>query len=196
MKNIEAKLDEAFRETILLPSENTISGFLTDVLRSKYQFREDDRKIEVISVYYHASSPLSALFALPNYEYYSPDKTVRIAELHLKEHGFNDYSYADIQELCKQVLDENNINYSAHLDGNGLPDVSNYWENQFVLEIDFLTKCWKKAKEQSRSKILGFLESADSGSGLYDLDNGYHLPFDVDLDEYLKNQGFRFEKEM
>ena len=196
MKNLEAKIDEAFRETILLPRETTVTGFLADVLNSKYRFREDDRKIEVISLYYYAASPLSFLFAIPNYEYYSPDKTVLMAELHLKEHGFEDYTYTDVQEICKKVLDENDINYAAHADENGLPDLSNYWENQSGLEINFLMNCWKKAKEQTRSKTLGFLESSDPGGGLYDLDNGYDLPFEIGLDEYLQSHSFNFEKEL
>ena len=196
MKNLEAKIDKAFRETFLLPRETTVTNFLADVLSSKYQFREDDRKIEVISLYYYAASPLSFLFALPNYEYYSPDKTVMMAELHLKEHGFEDYTSIDVQEMCKKVLDDNNINYAAHADENDLPDLSNYWENQSGLEIDFLTKCWKKAKEQTRSKTLGFLESSDAGGGLYDLDNGFNIPFEIELDEYLQSHGFSFQKEM
>ncbi|MET3537210.1 hypothetical protein [Chryseobacterium limigenitum] len=66
MKKIETKIDEAFRNTFLLPREKVVTDFLVDVLNSKYKFREDDQKIEVISLYYYASSPLSFLFALPN----------------------------------------------------------------------------------------------------------------------------------
>ncbi|MCS3530546.1 hypothetical protein [Chryseobacterium sp. JUb7] len=194
MKKIETKIDEAFKNTFLLPREKAVTDFLTDVLSSKYKFREDDEKIEVISLYYYASSPLSFLFALPNYEFYSPDKTVNIAELHLKEHALEDYSFMDVQELCKKVLDENNIDYSAYLDENDQLDPANYWENQFGLECDFLMNCWRNAKEKTQSKMIGFLESSDSGAGLYDLDNGYDVPFDVGVDEYLQSNGFSIKK--
>ncbi|WP_294308260.1 hypothetical protein [uncultured Chryseobacterium sp.] len=195
MKNLEAKMDEAFQENILFPREQTVIDFLVSVLNNPEKFREDGRKIEVIGLYYYAASPLSFLFAMPNYAYYAPDKTVHIAELHLKEHGFAEYTYLDLQELCKKVLDENDFSYDSRTDRNGLPDLSNYWENQSGLEHEFLRQCWKKAKEQTRSKILGFLEASDSSSLVYDLDNGFYLPFEVDLDEYLHSQGFRFEKE-
>lgn len=195
MKKIETKIDEAFKNTFLLPREKTVTNFFIAVLSSKYKFREDDKKIEVISLYYDASSPLSFLFALPNYEYYATDKTIQIAELHLKEHSFENYSPIDVQELCKQVLDENNIDYSAYLDEDDHLDYANYWENQFGLESDFLMICWKNAKEKTQSKMLGFLESTDSESGMFDLDNNYVIPFDVDLDEYLQSHGFMIEKE-
>ncbi|NML68227.1 hypothetical protein HHL23_00165 [Chryseobacterium sp. RP-3-3] len=195
MKKIEQKIDEAFKNTFLLPREKAVTNFLVDVLSSKYKFREDDKKIEVISLYYYASSPLSFLFALPNYEYYSPDKTIQIAELHLKEHSLEDYSSTDVQELCKRVLEENNIDYSAYLDEDGHLDYAHYWENQFGLESDFLMSCWRNAKEKTQSKILGFLESSETGAGLYDLNNGFDVPFDVDIDEYLQSHGFMIEKE-
>lgn len=195
MKKIEQKIDEAFTDTFLLPREKAVTNFLVDVLNSKYKFREDDKKIEVISLYYYASSPLSALFALPHYEYYSTDKTVQIAELHLKEHSLEDYSSMDVQELCKKVLDENAIDYSSYLDEDGQLDYAHYWENQFGLESDFLMSCWKNAKEKTQSKVLGFLESSDGESGMFDLDNNYVLPFDVDLDEYLQSHSFMIEKE-
>lgn len=100
MKKIEQKIDEAFKNTFLLPREKAVTNFLVNVLSSEYTFREDDKKIEVISLYYNASSPLSSLIVLPNYEYYSPDKIIQVAELHLKEHSFQDYSPIDVQELC------------------------------------------------------------------------------------------------
>ncbi|PIF47493.1 hypothetical protein CLU96_4551 [Chryseobacterium sp. 52] len=196
MKKIEAKIDEAFRNTFLLPREQVVTDFLADVLDSKYKFREDDKKIQVISVYYYASSPLSFLFALPNYEYYSPDKTVQMAELHLRDYSFKDYSYMDVQELCRKVLDENNVDYSAYLDENDQLDPANYWANQFDLESDFLITCWKNAKKRTHSKTVGFLESSESGGGVYDLDNGFDIPFDADIDEYLQSNGYDFEKEI
>lgn len=188
-------MDEAFQENILFPREQTVIDFLVSVLNNPEKFRGDGRKIEVIGLYYYAASPLSFLFAMPNYAYYTPDKTVHIAELHLKEHGFEDYNYIDLQELCKNVLDAHDFSYDSRMNRNSLPDLSSYWENQSGLEHEFLRQCWKKAKEQTRSKILGFLEASDSSSLVYDLDNGYDLPFEVDLDEYLQAQGFRFEKE-
>lgn len=190
MKKIEQKIDEAFTDTFLLPREKAVTNFLVDVLNSKYKFREDDKKIEVISLYYYASSPLSALFALPNYEYYSTDKTIQIAELQLKE-----YSPLDVQELCKKVLNENGIDYSAYLE-NGQLDYAHYWENQFGLESNFLINCWKSAKEKTQSKMLGFLESSDGESGMFDLDNNYAIPFDVDLDAYLQSHGYMIDKEV
>lgn len=194
--NLESKIDEAFQENILFPREKTVTDFLVKVLNSTDTFREDGRKIDVIGLYYYAESPLSFLFAMPNYAYYAPDKTVHIAELHLREHGFEDYTFIDLQELCRKVLDENDINYTGHLtEGNQL-DTAGYWENQSGLEHEFLRQCWKNAKEKTRSKVLGFLEASDSSSLVYDLDNGYYLPFEVDLDEYLQAQGFRFEKEV
>lgn len=196
MKKIETKIDEAFKNTFLLPREKFVTKFLVDVFNSKYKFREDDRKIEVISLYYHASSPLSSLIALPNYEYYSPDKTIQIAELHLKDYSIENYSYVDVQGLCKKVLEENNIDYSAYLDENNQLDYANYWENQFGLESDFLMNCWKNAKEITQSKMLGFLESTDGESGMFDMDNNYVIPFDVELDEYLRSHGFMIDKEI
>lgn len=195
MKKIETKIDEAFKNTFLLPREKTVTQFLIDVLHSKYQFREDDKKIEVISLYYYASSPLSFLFALPHYEYYSPDKTIQMAELHLKEHSFEDYSYMEVEELCKKVLDENNIDYSPYLNAYNQLDYAHYWENQFGLESDFLMHCWRNAKEQTQSKTIGFLESSDGAGGVFDMDNGFDVPFDVDMDEYLRSHGFVIEKE-
>lgn len=173
-----------------------MTDFLVDVLSSKYQFREDAQKIEVISLYYYAANPLVFLFALPNYEYYNPDKTTQIAELNLKEHSLEDYSYFDVQELCKTVLNENNTDYSAFLNNDNQLDFANYWENQRGLEIDFLKKCWKSAKEITRSKMIGFLESSDNSAGIFDLDNGFELPFEVEIDEYLKSRGFLITQEI
>lgn len=196
MSYIETKIDEAFIDTFLLPREKVVTDFLVDVLSSQYQFREDDRKIEVISLYYYAANPLAFLFALPNYEYYAPDKTTQIAELHLKDHALEDYSYFDIQELCKKVLNENNIDYSAYLNYDNQLDFANYWENQNGLEIDFIKNCWKKAKENTRSKMIGFLESSDNSAGIFDLDNGFELPFEIEIDEYLQSRGFLINKEI
>lgn len=193
--NIEAKIDEAFRNTFLLPREKAVTLFFMDVLNSKYRFREDDTKIEVIGLYYYASSPLSFLFAMPHYEYYSQDKTTHIAELHLVEHSFEDYTHSDVEELGKKVLDENRIDYSAYLDEDDELEIANYWENQTGLEKNFLMHCWKNAKEKTGSKTLGFLESSDGSGGTYDADNGYELPFEVGIDEYLQANGFHLKKE-
>ncbi len=196
MKKIEIKIDEAFRNTFLLPREKAVTDFLVDVLSSKYRFREDDRKIEVLSLFYDSSSPLRALIALPSYEFYSTDKNIQMAELHLKDHSFEDYSSYDVQELCKKILSENDISYSAYLNGNNHLDYSHYWESQLGLERDFIMHCWRNAKEKTQSKIHGFLESSDSAGGLLDLDNGYDLPFDVDVSDYLQSHGFIIKKEI
>jgi len=196
MSYIETKIDEAFINNFLLPREKVVTGFLVDVLSSKYQFREDAHKIEVISLYYYAANPLAFLFALPNYEYYNPDKTTNIAELHLKEHSLEPYTYFDVQELCKAVLRENNTDYSAFLSDDNQLDFVNYWENQRGLEIDFLKNCWKSAKDSTRSKMTGFLESSDNSAGIIDLDNGFELPFEIEIDEYLKSRGFLINKEI
>jgi len=64
------------------------------------------------------------------------------------------------------------------------------------LEIDFLKNCWIKAKENTRSKVIGFLESSDNSAGILDLDNGFELPFEIEIDEYLKSRGFLIDKEI
>ena len=196
MGYIETKIDEAFTNTFLLPREKAVTDFLVDVLNSKYQFRNDDRKVEVISLYYYAANPLVFIFALPNYEYYAPDKTIQIAELHLKDHLLEDYSSIDVENLCKKILNENSIDYAAYLDQENRLDFVNYWENQRGLEIDFLKNCWIKAKENTRSKMIGFLESSDNSAGILDLDNGFELPFEIEIDEYLKSRGFFIDKEI
>jgi len=196
MGYIETKIDEAFTKTFLLPREKAVTDFLVDVLNSKYQFRNDDRKVEVISLYYYAANPLVFIFALPNYEYYAPDKTIQIAELHLKDHLLEDYSSSDVENLCKKILNENSIDYAAYLDQENRLDFVNYWENQRGLEIDFLKNCWIKAKENTRSKVIGFLESSDNSAGILDLDNGFELPFEIEIDEYLKSRGFFIDKEI
>jgi hypothetical protein len=196
MGYIETKIDEAFTNTFLLPREKAVTDFLVDVLNSKYQFRNDDRKVEVISLYYYAASPLAFIFALPNYEYYAPDKTIQIAELHLKDHLLEDYSSIDVENLCKKILNENSIDYATYFDQENRLDFVNYWENQRGLEIDFLKNCWIKAKENTRSKMIGFLESSDNSAGILDLDNGFELPFEIEIDEYLKSRGFFIDKEI
>ena len=196
MSYIETKIDEAFTNTFLPPREKAVTDFLVDVLNSKYQFRNDDRKVEVISLYYYAANPLAFIFALPNYEYYAPDKTIQIAELHLKDHLLEDYSSIDVENLCKKILNENSIDYAAYLDQENRLDFVNYWENQRGLEIDFLKNCWIKAKENTRSKVIGFLESSDNSAGILDLDNGFELPFEIEIDEYLKSRGFLIKKEI
>lgn len=196
MGYIETKIDEAFTNTFLLPREKAVTDFLVDVLNSKYQFRNDIRKVEVISIYYYAANPLAFIFALPNYEYYAADKTIQIAELHLKDHLLEDYSSIDVENLCKKILNENSIDYAAYLDQENRLDFVNYWENQRGLEIDFLKNCWIKAKENTRSKVIGFLESSDNSVGILDLDNGFELPFEIEIDEYLKSRGFLIKKEI
>lgn len=193
---IEAKIDEAFRNKFLLPREKAVTDFFTDVLHSKYKFREDDTKIEVVGLYYYAASPLSFLFAMPHYEYYSQDKTIHIAELHLGEHSFEDYTYTDVEELGRKILDENRINYSAYLDEDDKLELANYWENQTDLEKNFIMHCWKSAKEKTGAKTLGFLESSDGSGGTYDADNHYELPFEIGIDEYLQSHGFHLKKEI
>lgn len=195
MDTIETKIDEAFRNTFLLPREKLLTDFFADILDSKYQFREDDREIEVISVYYYASEPLSFLFARPCEEYYDEDKTHQEAELHLNEHSLEDYSYLDVEELCRKVLDENNIDYSEHIDDFDYLDPANYWENQFDLELDFILNCWKNAKERTQSEIWGFLAASDGAGSTYDLDNGDEVS-DDDIDGYLQSKGYHFKKEI
>lgn len=190
------KIDEAFRNTFLLPREKAVTDFLADVLSSKYRFREDDLKIEVLSVFYDSSSPLRALIVIPGYEFYATEKNIEMAELHLKDHSFEDYSSYDVQELCKKILDENDIDYSSYLNAHNQLDYSHYWENQFGLESDFIMQCWRNAKEKTQSKIHGFLESSDSAGGLIDLDSGYDLPFEIDAAEYLQSHGFIIRKEI
>lgn len=196
MGYLETKIDEAFITAFLHPREKVVTDFLVDVLSSKYEFREDAQKIEVISLYYYAANPLAFLFALPNYEYYAADKTTQIAELNLKDHSLEDYTYFDVQELCKTVLNENNTDYSAFLNHDNQLDFANYWENQRGLEIDFLKNCWKSARDITRSKMIGLLESSDNSAGIFDLDNGFELPFEVEIDEYLQSRGFHVTKEI
>lgn len=186
MQEIELKIDEAFKNIFLIPREKLITDFLVNFLNSRFKFKEDNREVNVISLFYYASSPLSFLFIEPNYEYYSADEIIDRFELEL-----DDYSYIDVEELCIKVLDENNINYSEHLDKNGNLDTANYWENRHELEHKFLLTCWKNAKEKTQSKIFGFLESSDGAGGIYDLDNGYCISDDNhDAKQYLESKGY------
>lgn len=195
MENIEPEIDEAFKKTFLFPREKPITDFFTNILDSEYKFREDNANIEVLSVCYYASSPLSFIFVSPSYDYYDQDKTIQTPELHLKEHGLEDYDYIQVHELCRDVLDENNIDYSEHLDEFDDLDPANYWENQFQLEKDFLLHCWKNAKKKTQSTLHAFLEPSDGAGRIYDLNNGNALDND-DIDQYLQAKGIIIKKEI
>jgi hypothetical protein len=189
---IEMKIDEAFISTFVIPREKAIIDFLTDFFNSNYKFREDNKEIKIVSFFYNPASPLEFLFLEPSYNYYDPNQTIDRPELELEV-----YSYTDVHELCIKILDENNIDYSEHLNSFGDLDPANYWENQFKLESACLKHCWKKAKEKTGSKILGILESADFAGGAIDLDtNHYMSDVEDELDEYLKSKGYFLEKEI
>jgi len=194
MEDIELKIDEAFKKTFLLPREKVVTDFFTDILNSKYKFREDTTDIKVLSVFYYASSPLSFIFVSPSYDYYDQDKTAQTPEIHLEDHALEDYNYIQVHQLCREVLDENNIDYSEHLDEYDELDSANYWENQFDLERDFLLHCWKNAKKETQSTIHAFLESSDGAGNTYNLNNGDKL--DDDIDEYLQSKGIIIQKEI
>ncbi|MDR2237864.1 MAG: hypothetical protein LBE92_17205 [Chryseobacterium sp.] len=192
---IAAKIDDAFRKKFLLPREKVVTDFLADIMNPQYPFRKDSVKIEVLNVFYEALSPLSFIFAAPSYDHYDQDKTIRFAELDLEaDHSFEYYTYIDVDDLCIQVLDENQVDYSGDLDEDEELDPAEYWENQLDLEVDFLVHCWKKAKERTQSQMLGFLESADNTGKIYDLDTGEEL--DGYVDEYLQSKGRFIKKEI
>lgn len=44
--------------------------------------------------------------------------------------------------------------------------------------------------------MIGFLESSDNSAGIFDLDNGFELPFEIEIDEYLQSRGFLINKEI
>jgi len=190
-EQIETEIDKAFIETFLKPREKLVTDFLINFLSSDFNFTDDDRKIKVISLFKYAPSPLSFLFIEPNYDYYSPDDTLNRPELSLP-----DYSYIEVDELCIKVLNEHKINYSEHLNSLGELDPAVYWENQSLLENNFLFFCWKKAKEITNSKMLGFLEYSDFAGGVYDLDSGYCISDDdLEASEYLESKNIFIEKE-
>lgn len=191
-EQIESEIDKAFIETFLTPRKKLVTDFLIDYLSSDFKFREDDAKINVISLFMYAPSPLSFLFIEPNYEYYLSDNTVNRPELSLKS-----YSYIEVDELCLKVLDKNKIDYSQHLNSLGELDPAVYWENKSVLERNFLLDCWKNAKEATNSELLGFLEYSDFVGGVYDLDSRHCISDDnMEANEYLESKNIFFEKEL
>lgn len=186
---LEAQMDTAFTNAFLLPNQEKLVGFFTELLSAKHDYRNDTRTqdIKVIDLSYSASDPLRFLFAEPCRVYYSSDKTVNIAELHLA-----DYDIFDIEELGTAILDANHFDYSGMLE-NDMLDLAFFWENRFDLERAFIVDCWKKAKAKTLSEILGFLEASDSPGGIYDLDNDHCLD---DIETYLKQKGFSIAKEV
>ena len=186
---LEHKIDLKFENSILQPRKEAIVNFLLEIQKSNFEYKISDRvkQIEVISLYYYANSPLSFLFAQPCYAFYDDNSTV-ILELHL-----DNYTIFDNEELCKAVLAENNIDYS---DIEEKLDYIEFWDNQSSMEIKFILDCWQKAKEISKSKLIGFLDSSDSSGETYDLDNEECFCYsDITIKEYLKNKGIKINNE-
>lgn len=191
-EQIESEIDKVFNEIFLMPRKKLVTDFLINFLSSDFKFREDNIKINVISLFMYAPSPISFLFIEPNHEYYLPDNTVNRPELSLSSH-----SYIEVDQLCLKVLDENKIDYSKHLNSLGELDPAVYWENQSLLERNFLLDCWKTAKETTDSELLGFLEYSDFAGGVYDLDSGHCISDDnLEANEYLESKNIFFEKEL
>ncbi|MFD0991041.1 hypothetical protein ACFQ1R_13110 [Mariniflexile jejuense] len=191
-KILEEKIDIEFEKKILKPREEMVIEFLIKVLSFQYEFRtkRDTSQIKVISLYYYASSPLSFLFVEPCYAFYSNEYTIDRPELELE-----DYDYFDLEDLARNVLDESGIDYSD-LDQNNRFDLAEFWENKAELEKTFIFNCWKKAKSQTESKLIGFLDASDYSGGTYDLNNGKSLWEDkIEIDDYLDKLGIKINKE-
>ena len=65
-----------------------------------------------------------------------------------------------------------------------------------MLEMQFIVDCWGKAKEKTKSEVLGFLQASDGSGGPYDLRNGFDLWGEKgSISDYLERQGVIIEKE-
>jgi hypothetical protein len=189
--DLEWKIDLEFERIITKPREKIIVDFLIKIQNFDYEFRtsKDTKQIEVISLYYYANCPLGFLFIEPCYEFYDDEKTIDRPEIHLE-----DYSIYDIEDLCKKVLTENNIDFSDIVEDEF--EYNMFWENKEELEKKFLFECWKKAKDKTKSKLIGFLDASDSTGGTYDLENGYCLWNEkIEIEEYLKKKNITIKKD-
>ena len=184
-EDLERKIDLEFENKILKPREERIIDFLTKIQNYEFEFRtsNDTKQLEVISLYYYANSPLSFLFVQPCYEFYENDKNSVRAEIHLE-----DYSFYDIENLCKNILTENDIDFSD-IDEDEF-EYDEFWDNKNTKEKQFIIDCWQKAKKITNSKLMGFLDASDYSGGTYYLDNGNSLwESRTEIREYLKSRG-------
>ena len=187
---LEFKIDIAFKNKFLVPKEKELTDFFSNLINCKYDFRSDNKpcEISVIDVFYYAICPVSFLFAEPNSDIYNSLKTVYIPEIHLK-----DYSFFDVEEVVREILDENSIDYINYLNNDFL-DIAFFWENQYELEMKFIIQCWKSAKMNTNSKIIGILQSSDASGYIYNLDNGIRIE-EIEIEKYLREIGCIIEKE-
>lgn len=193
--NLESKIDIAFSNSILIPRETKVVKFLENVLNQKNEFQliEQTEKLKVIELFYYANCPLGFLFVEPSSSFYHYTYTKNRPELKLE-----DYTYFDIEELIKSVLDDNDIDYSELVTDDFL-EYDFFWENKHDLEKEFILKCWNKAMENTDSKLYGILYASDmSGCGI-DLNNGNQLWYengDIEVEKYLNGIGINPSNEL
>ena len=189
---LEALIDEAFRKVILLPREQDLVDFFVKVQDHRHEFRGEEltEKLKVVDVFYYANCPLGFIAIEPSYDFYDWKKTSSRAELKLGH-----YVHSHIEDIVIDVLDENQIDYSVLSDDCEF-DTAIFWENQDMLEMQFIVDCWGKAKEKTKSEVLGFLQASDGSGGPYDLRNGFDLWGEKgSISDYLERQGVIIEKE-
>ena len=183
------KIDAAFEATFLKPREERIVEFLKKVQNFEIDFgsgtRINNEQIKVITLYYYANCRLGFLFVEPSHAVYPELMTADRPELRLE-----DYDQYDIREMGKKVVEENHSDYYHQMDEEDF-DLDEFWENRGQLENKFLIDCWKKAKEETNTKLIGYLMASDASGGPYFLDDAYH-PWKteaVDIKEHFKKLG-------
>ncbi|MEM7104948.1 MAG: hypothetical protein AAF502_17560 [Bacteroidota bacterium] len=189
---LEQFIDRKFRAVILEPREALLIDFFIKVqsLQFEYRVSGDTNALKVLEVYYYVNCPLGFIAVEPSNDIYDPAKTTNRPELKM-----NKYAYSHIDDIVINVLDENQIDYKT-LKDEGEFDTAMFWENQSLLEIQFIVNCWQKATENTNSKIIAFLMASDASGGIIDLRNGYNLLDDnLDIPAYLRKQNEKIETE-
>ena len=186
--SLERKIDEAFKSTFLKPREKTIIDFFKKIQNFELDFgfgmNKYVEKTYVINLFYSANCPLEFIFVEPCSEIYPELETYNRPELHLDY-----YSSYDIELLGKKIV-QNEIDSSNILDDENF-ELAEFWENRGELENKFLIECWKKAKKETETNLVGYLIASDSSGGPYFLDDTYHIwkTESVEIKKHLEKLG-------
>ena len=195
-KGLEKKIDEAFVFTFLKPKEKRIIDFLKRIqsfeLDVGFGIDKCDEQIRVINLFYASNCPLEFLFVEACSDIYPEVNSYNRPELHLEY-----YDSYDIELLGKKVIEQNNIDYLDIMDEENF-ELVEFWENRGELENKFLIECWKKAKKETKTKLIGYLIASDSSGGPYFLDDEYYIweTKSVEIEEHLGKLGIEIYRKI
>ncbi|WP_405299651.1 hypothetical protein [Kordia sp.] len=163
--------------------KNKIIDFFTTILKNSDKLRKSEASVplKVISIVYSLDDNSEFyLCAQPSSTFYADKLATYVKEFQLR-HEFE----IDIYKIESEIYNEFNITVGEYSD-----EYTNYTYDLFS---QLLFDCWKVAKKNTDSPILGTLEYGSGGID-YDLDTGESIHFHIE--DHYKNKGIFIEKDV